>query len=698
MKRTDNNRAGRFAARFFSLLLTACLLTAEAAGASAAGYESYSYGYATGEAVAAPSPAPYLPERTVSLGALAGVKTAADFCRDAQGNWYVADSGAGQIVVLDADFGLVRVISAPEEAGALSAPTGVCVLSDGRLCVADTGNKRLVIFTPEGEFVTAYTLEGAQGLRSAFQPTRVGAGQEGQIYAVSKNDYTGLLELDREGNFLGYIGSTTVTYNWVDMLWKKLMTQTQNDKLVQFVPVEYNSLALDDDGFIFAVSASETESRPVRRLNPSGADVLSHNGYVEEIDGDAGFRSAFVDVCAGEDGLYHLLDSRKGRIFTYDADGYLLYVFGGLGAREGCTVEPVAIEGGGERLYLLDKASGCIEVYARTAYAGAIALGLRQYNTGHYAESMETWRGVLRENSNYDLAYAQIGKSLLRQKDYAQAMAYFKLGNFRGDRVVLDSGYNKAFTQYRRELLMQWWWAFLLGAVLVVSALAVGRRLWRKSRCPAVCAVRESRPAQQWRFSKHLLFHPFDGFWDMKREGRGSLIFALLLVGLWIVTNILSRQVTGFLFTETTVSTVDLPAEIRNVAVLFLLFTVGNWSITTLMGGEGTFRDIAMTFGYACLPLSLIGIPLSFVSNVLTYSEAGYVAIIQGAAWGWFFFLLFFGLLTVHQYSFGKTVATVLLTVAAMAVLTFVAMVFMELIVNMVGFVTALFQEIMLRV
>lgn len=82
---------------------------------------------------------------------------------------------------------------------------------------------------------------------------------------------------------------------------------------------------------------------------------------------------------------------------------------------------------------------------------------------------METWRGVLRENSNYDLAYAQIGKSLLRQKDYAQAMAYFKLGNFRGDRVVLDSGYNKAFTQYRRELLMQWWWAFLLGAVLVVA-------------------------------------------------------------------------------------------------------------------------------------------------------------------------------------------------------------------------------------
>ena len=116
------------------------------------------------------------------------------------------------------------------------------------------------------------------------------------------------------------------------------------------------------------------------------------------------------------------------------------------------------------------------------------------------------------------------------------------------------------------------------------------------------------------------------------------------------------------------------------------------------MGGEGSYRDIVMTFGYACLPLSLIGIPLSFVTNLLTYSEAGYVTILQGVAMGWCLFLLFFGLLTVHQYSFGKTLATALLTLVAMAVLIFIAMVFMELVVNMTGFVTALFKEIMTRV
>lgn len=696
--RVKQLRKRSVASRLRPLPFLLILLLLAALPAQAVSYDSYSYGYATGEAVAAPSPHPYLPQRAVDLRELAAVKTAADFCRDGDGNWYVADSGAGQVVVLDADFELVRTISSFGEGETLAAPEGVCILSDGSLCVADTGNKRLVILTTEGELREIFTLEGAEGVRSTFQPSKVGAGPEGQIYVASKNDYTGLLELDEEGRFLGYLGSTNVTYNWIDLLWKTIMTETQKDKLIQFVPVEYNNLAVDGEGFIFAVSASETEDWPVRRLNPSGTDVLSHNGYVADIDGDADFRSAFVDVCPGQDGLYHVLDSRKGRVFTYDSDGYLLYVFGGLGAKEGYTVQPTAIESDGDRLYLLDSGAGKIQVYGQTPYAQAISLGLRQYNTGHYVESMDTWRQVLQENSNYDLAYAQIGKSLLRQGEYRQAMDYFRLGNFRGDKVVLDSGYNKAFTQYRRDVLMQWWWAFLLGGLGLAALVILWRRFWRASQVPAVRAIRESGPARQWRFSKHLLFHPFDGFWDMKREKKGSLAYSLVLVGLWLISNILTRQVTGFLFTETTVATVDLLDEVRNVLIIFLLFTVGNWSVTTLMGGEGSYRDIVMTFGYACLPLSLVGIPLSFVTNLLTYSEAGYVTILQGVAMGWCLFLLFFGLLTVHQYSFGKTLATALLTLVAMAVLIFIAMVFMELVVNMTGFVTALFKEIMTRV
>lgn len=684
--------------KMMGVALVLLLLLVVPAKAQTVAYDSYTYNYGTGEPVAAASPHPYLPLTEIALQEQYGMSEPTDFCRDGVGNWYIVDKGNSRILLLDSRFTLLSTIETFGEGDRFTAPEGLCLLPNGNICVADTGNHRLVTVTPAGELISVFTLEGQEGVRSEFQPIRVSAGHDGQRYVISRNDYTGILELDEYGQFLGYLGSTNVTYNWIDWLWKQVMTETQKDKLIQFVPVEYNSMAVDDKGFIFAVSSSETETLPVRRLNPSGVDVLSHNGYVDAIDGDADIRSAFVDVCAGQAGTYHILDSRMGRVFTYSEDGYLLYAFGGLGSREGCTVQPVAIESDANHLYLLDAGTGHIQVYVITPYAQRVLNGIAEYNAGRYEESKTIWESVLRDNSNYDLAYAQIGRALLRQGEYQQAMDYFYLGNLRGDRVVLDSGYNKAFTQYRRQLLMTWWWVLLLAVVaLIGGGIWLGRR-WKQSSAGMVKTLRDSCFGVQWRFSKHLLFHPFDGFWDMKREKKGSLPYALGLIVLWLVTNILTEQATGFLFAETTLSTVDVFSEIRTVLILFTLFTVGNWSVTTLMGGEGSYRDIVMLFGYSTLPLSLIGIPLCFATNFLTYSEAAYVTMLQGIATGWCLFLLFFGLMTIHQYSVGKTVGTVILTLVAMAILIFVAVVLMEMIVNMAGFVSALIQEVLTRV
>ena len=47
-------------------------------------------------------------------------------------------------------------------------------------------------------------------------------------------------------------------------------------------------------------------------------------------------------------------------------------------------------------------------------------------------------------NGNYDLAYIGIGRSLLRQKRYEEAMEYFKLKHD-------AENYSKAFKQYRKQ-------------------------------------------------------------------------------------------------------------------------------------------------------------------------------------------------------------------------------------------------------
>lgn len=199
------------------------------------------------------------------------------------------------------------------------------------------------------------------------------------------------------------------------------------------------------------------------------------------------------------------------------------------------------------------------------------------------------------------------------------------------------------------------------------------------------------------KFAFHIIFHPFDGFWDMKHEKKGRLWLALLFVFLLGITNIISAEVTGFLFNPTKFQNVDFLFEMEKVIVLCILICTANWSITTLMDGEGSFKDIVMVFGYSCLPMILIQIPAAFLSNIASYSEIAYINILNVGSVVWFIFLLFFGIMTVHQYSLGKMFATTVLTVAAAAVLVFVYLLFFSLLTQMGTFIATIYKEIAFR-
>ena len=61
-------------------------------------------------------------------------------------------------------------------------------------------------------------------------------------------------------------------------------------------------------------------------------------------------------------------------------------------------------------------------------------------------------------NANYDHAYVSIGKNLLMQDEYKEAMYYFKLGN---DKTY----YSTAFMGYRNIILQKYF--FVLAIVIV---------------------------------------------------------------------------------------------------------------------------------------------------------------------------------------------------------------------------------------
>ncbi len=202
------------------------------------------------------------------------------------------------------------------------------------------------------------------------------------------------------------------------------------------------------------------------------------------------------------------------------------------------------------------------------------------------------------------------------------------------------------------------------------------------------------RYVKELKYGFHVIFHPFNGFWELKREHRGSLAAALTFVGIFIMLTTFEKQTTGFLFNSVRLKDVNVMIDILTVTMVYVLWCVANWCLTSLMDGEGKMKDIFIAMGYAVLPMILIRLPLIAVSLGITAEEGTFYYVLSYLSYIWTGLLVFFGTMVTHQYSFKKTVLTCVLTVLGMAIIMFIGLLFFSVIQQMITFFTTIYKEI----
>jgi len=195
----------------------------------------------------------------------------------------------------------------------------------------------------------------------------------------------------------------------------------------------------------------------------------------------------------------------------------------------------------------------------------------------------------------------------------------------------------------------------------------------------------------------YLITHPFDGFWDLKYDKRGKLSIAIGILLLFTMTVIFKLQSAGFLVNFARQSELNSIDELTYVVMPFLLWCIANWSLTTLMDGEGKFVEIIIATAYAMVPMILIYIPTTIISNFITLREATFYVFFDAFATFWFMALVFIGTMTIHQYSVTKTVITIGLTIVVMCIVVFLGLLFFSLLQQMITFVLTIYQELVLR-
>lgn len=445
-----------------SLLMTTLLfsMAGETAKAEELPYDTYNYSYWEDIAL---TPAAYVPNGAVT-GAKAGTENfnePQDLCVAPDGLVYVADTKNNRIVVLnDTMTETVRVIDTFDRDGqsdTFNAPYGVCVSENMQLYVADSNNKRIVVLTPEGEFVKIIDNPQSEILEEGFDfvPLKVTVDYADRVYVIAKNAFEGILVFESDGQFTGYFGTIEVKITLWEKFWKRIASKEERSKQQLYIPTEFTGIDIDSDGFVYASNIDSEGVQGVRRLNPKGEDVIQ-KGENENLGGDlivgmygtyAG-PSEFTDVVYRGKGIYSLLDRKRGRIFTYDKEGNLLYIFGGLGSQEGTFNTPVAIEAIGDQVIVLDAYNGSIAKFRETQYGSLIndAVGLRY--DGDETQAIAKWQGVLKLDENNELANTGIGKAYLTAGDNKAAMKYLKIGMNR-------KYYSIAWKRYRNEILTQ---------------------------------------------------------------------------------------------------------------------------------------------------------------------------------------------------------------------------------------------------
>ena len=206
-----------------------------------------------------------------------------------------------------------------------------------------------------------------------------------------------------------------------------------------------------------------------------------------------------------------------------------------------------------------------------------------------------------------------------------------------------------------------------------------------------------SRYRQSLRYALYVITHPFDGFWDLIHEKKGSIAAANTFLILFLLTRVLKLMCTSFQFVSVSAQYINVFEEMGSLLLPFIVLCVANWAMTTLFEGKGRFKDIYMGMCYALVPYILIQLPMILVSNMLTYEEGSFYSVLLAFSVIWCFFLVFVGLMEIHDYGPGKTFIFLIVTVVGACVILFLMLVFFSLLSDAVAFFVSFYREIVFR-
>lgn len=641
-----------------------------------------------------------------------------DIFIDHYDNLFIVDTKNNRIIKMNSKLETVGVFYGPDKA--FNNPEGIFVDDDGDMYVADTGNKRIVHLDKVGNFVEEFTSpESELDTGTAFSPSKLVVSPTGYLYVVRGEN---IMAIDGYGAFRGYYGQTNIGYNLAEALMRVFASDEQRAFVTKRLASSFINVTLGDDGMIYATSM-EREEGEIKKINAIGNNIYRkyktvgssltnpitnfiNNKLLKSVVAGNSFRfgeyfddngmymePVFSDICVDSVGIVTIIERENGKVYQYDQDGNMLVAFGGKGESKGTFSIAAAIDVDSKgNIYILDKINCNIQVFEPTEFITLVQTATTSYNNGDYENSAALWDRVLAIDENYTLAHVGKAKTFYKRELYKQAMEEAKIAN---DRDV----YTMAFNEYKYVVLRKYFAPIILLAAAIIAFIAFAVKMFCKYTKKAYWSFIENKGkkmgiGQGLLFCGYVVLHPIDTMEGLRYNKKRINLWVPLII---YVTAYAVRMFYLFFvhFPLASIELVNINPGFEAIKLLLvpIVWIPASFAATSISGGECKIPEIIFTSSMSLVPYILITFPLTFLSHIMSKSQASWYGVFQAIAYIGMFLILFQAMMIMNNYRFGETIKMMFISAFMMIVIIFVIILVYALTARFIQFFVAVFEE-----
>ncbi len=651
-------------------------------------YKTYTH---TGYGNLIETQAAYVPGTSISKIGDTPIMGAKDMMITEDGEIYIADTGNKRILVSDLQGNYIRDFGSD----VLMNPCGLYVTNDKLTYVADRDAEKIFVFDTEGNVINEYGKPNhpLYGDEMRFMPLKVVVNAAGIMFVICEANMNGIVQISptEGGTFLGYFGTNFTNLSIADKFLSIVSTDAQKAKKVSNKPATPDNLAIDERGLIYTVTRGKqsddpdsTDDNELKRLNIAGKNIMNPDRY----------DSLPVAVTTGNHDNVFMV-SQLGYVYEFSNEGEMLFVFGGSDdgkQRVGLSkkIEAISVDKN-DNIYILDSDMNKIQVYQPTEFTGLLHKALYLYSKGRYTESKEPLVEILKINSTFAYSNKAMGRALLQEDNYTEAMKFAKLS-------YDYTTYSDSFWEIRNIWISKYLIPVGAACLVFLFVLRILKRLQKKYGVfrvvnEQIAKVKRIPLISRVRYSLYFMKHPIDGSYGVRWEGKASYLSANILLALFILINVITKYYSGFLYKNSIEGKYSMLSDIGTVLIAFLILIGCNYLICTINDGEGSFKQIYCAFVYCLTPYIILQPIVFLLTHVFTINEKFLIQAPHQLIIAWIVILIIITLKEINNITLKETAKVIALTFFAVLIVLLVLFVLYLLWSQVIDFIQAIGGE-----